>query len=60
VLTNHPFLTGRPSRARQLDELMAHVTSCADVWTASLEEIARHVRSLGLSPRAIAYPDVES
>lgn len=60
VLTNHPFLTGRPSRARQLDELMAHVTSCADVWTASLEEIARHVRSLGLSPRSIAYPDVES
>jgi peptidoglycan/xylan/chitin deacetylase (PgdA/CDA1 family) len=60
VLTNHPFLTGRPSRARQLDELMAHVTSCADIWTASLEEIARHVRSLGLSPRSIAYPDVES
>lgn len=60
VLTNHPFLTGRPSRARQLDELMAHVTSCADVWTASLEEIARHVRSLGLTPRSIAHPDVES
>jgi peptidoglycan/xylan/chitin deacetylase (PgdA/CDA1 family) len=60
VLTNHPFLTGRPSRARQLDELMAHVTSCADVWTASLDEIARHVRSLGLSPRTIAYPDVDA
>jgi peptidoglycan-N-acetylglucosamine deacetylase len=60
VLTNHPFLTGRPSRARQLDELMAHVTSCADVWTASLEEMARHVRSLGLTPRSIARPDVES
>jgi peptidoglycan/xylan/chitin deacetylase (PgdA/CDA1 family) len=60
VLTNHPFLTGRPSRSRQLDELMAHVTSCADVWTASLEEIARHVRSLGLTPRTIARPDVES
>jgi peptidoglycan/xylan/chitin deacetylase (PgdA/CDA1 family) len=59
VLTNHPFLTGRPSRARQLDELMAHVTSCADVWTTSLEEIARHVRSLGLTPRTIARPDVE-
>ena len=58
VLTNHPFLTGRPSRARQLDELMAHVTSCADVWTASLEEIARHMRSLGLTPRSIAHPDV--
>jgi peptidoglycan/xylan/chitin deacetylase (PgdA/CDA1 family) len=59
VLTNHPFLTGRPSRARQLDELMAHVTSCVDVWTASLVEIARHVRSLGLTPRSITRPDVE-
>jgi peptidoglycan/xylan/chitin deacetylase (PgdA/CDA1 family) len=59
VLTNHPFLTGRPSRARQLDELMAHVTACADVWTASLEEVARHVRSLGLTPRTIARPGVE-
>gem|GEM_PF-3302827 len=48
VLTNHPFLSGRPSRAHQLDELMAHVSSCDDVWTASLEEIARHVRSQGL------------
>ena len=50
VLTNHPFLTGRPSRAQQLDELMAHVAACADVWTASLEEVAPHVRTLGLPP----------
>jgi peptidoglycan/xylan/chitin deacetylase (PgdA/CDA1 family) len=57
VLTNHPFLSGRPSRAQQLDELMAHVSGCDDVWTASLEEIATHVRALGLPPRTIAYPD---
>lgn len=56
VLTNHPFLSGRPSRAEQLDELMAHVTSSRDVWTASLEEIARHVRSLGLPARSVEYP----
>jgi peptidoglycan-N-acetylglucosamine deacetylase len=56
VLTNHPFLTGRPSRAQQLDELMAHVVSCTDVWTASLEEIAVHVRSLRLEPRSVEYP----
>jgi peptidoglycan/xylan/chitin deacetylase (PgdA/CDA1 family) len=56
VLTNHPFLTGRASRAQQLDELMAHVTSADDVWTASLEEIALHVRSLALHPRSIAHP----
>jgi peptidoglycan/xylan/chitin deacetylase (PgdA/CDA1 family) len=57
VLTNHPFLSGRPSRAQQLDELMAHVTGCPDVWTASLEEVAAHVRGLGLPPRRIAYPE---
>jgi peptidoglycan-N-acetylglucosamine deacetylase len=56
VLTNHPFLSGRPSRAHQLDELMAHVSSCDDVWTASLEEIARHVRSQDLPARSIEYP----
>jgi len=56
VLTTHPFLSGRPSRAVQLDELMAHVTSCRDVWTASLEEIATHVRGLGLAPRSIMRP----
>ena len=57
VLTNHPFLTGRPSRAQQLDELMTHVLSCADVWVASLEEIASHIRGLNLRSRAIAYPE---
>jgi len=60
VLTNHPFLTGRPSRARQLDELMAHVTSSADVWVASLEEVARYVRSRGLTPRSIARPELDT
>jgi peptidoglycan/xylan/chitin deacetylase (PgdA/CDA1 family) len=58
VLTNHPFLTGRPSRARELGQLMEYVTSCSDVWVASLEEIATHVRSLGLPPRSVAYPDL--
>lgn len=57
VLTNHPFLTGRPSRAQQLDELMAHVLSCDDVWVASLDEIASHIRGLGLTPRSIAFPE---
>ncbi|CAN3126360.1 polysaccharide deacetylase family protein [Mycobacterium sp. smrl_JER01] len=58
VLTNHPFLTGRPSRAAELGELMRHVLDHDDVWTASLQEIAEHVRALGLSPRSITPPDV--
>lgn len=34
VLTNHPFLSGRPSRAAALEELVEHVVSCSDVWVA--------------------------
>ncbi len=56
VLTNHPFLSGRPSRALELDQLMAHVESCTDVWVASVEEIARHIRGLGLDPRTVELP----
>ncbi|MGI5133404.1 polysaccharide deacetylase family protein [Streptomyces sp. CA-106110] len=57
VLTNHPFLSGRTSRAHQLDQLMAHVSACPDVWVASLEDIARHVRTLSLPPRSIDMPE---
>lgn len=54
VLTNHPFLSGRPSRAAELDSLMGHVCGASDVWTASLVEIAEHVRGLSLPPRSIS------
>lgn len=56
VLTNHPFLSGRPSRAAELDRLMGHVQERADVWLAPLGEIAAHTRSLGLASRSIEYP----
>lgn len=56
VLTNHPFLTGRASRAAELGDLMRHVTEHTDVWTTSLGAIAEHVRSLGLPPRSITRP----
>jgi peptidoglycan/xylan/chitin deacetylase (PgdA/CDA1 family) len=58
VLTNHPFLTGRPSRAAELDDLMRYVLDYDDVWVTNLGAIAEHVRSLGLSPRSITPPDV--
>lgn len=57
VLTNHPFLSGRPSRAAALEDLVEHVVSCSDVWVAPLREIALHVRGLDLSPRSIVRPD---
>lgn len=59
ILTNHPFLSGRPGRAHQLSELMAEVVSTPGVWVASLEEIAQHTRSLGLAPRSITRPLLE-
>lgn len=58
VLTNHPFLTGRTSRAAELDDLMRYVLDHEDVWTTSLAAIAEHVRALGLPPRSITPPDV--
>lgn len=56
VLTNHPFLSGRASRAAELGDLMRYVTGHADVWTTNLGAIAEHVRTLGLPPRSITHP----
>ncbi|CAM3392038.1 polysaccharide deacetylase [Mycobacterium frederiksbergense] len=56
VLTNHPFLSGRASRAAELGDLMRYVVEHTDVWTTSLGAIAEHVRSLGLPPRTITRP----
>jgi peptidoglycan/xylan/chitin deacetylase (PgdA/CDA1 family) len=57
VLTNHPFLSGRPSRAQALDGLIEYVCAQGDVWVASLGEIANHVRGLGLTPRSVERPN---
>jgi hypothetical protein len=56
TLTNHPFLTGRPSRAVVLEGLVARAVEMGEVWVAGLGQIAEHVRSLGLSPRAMDRP----
>lgn len=58
VLTNHPFLSGRPSRAAALEGLVEEVVADPTVWVTSLEEIAAHVRGLGLQPRALPAPVV--
>jgi peptidoglycan/xylan/chitin deacetylase (PgdA/CDA1 family) len=57
VLTNHPFLSGRPSRAQALDSLIEYVRSYDDVWVTSLANIAKHVRGLGLAPRSVERPN---
>lgn len=56
VLTNHPFLSGRASRAAQLGDLMRYVVGHDDVWTTNLGAIAEHVRTLHLPPRTITRP----
>jgi peptidoglycan/xylan/chitin deacetylase (PgdA/CDA1 family) len=57
VLTNHPFLSGRPSRAQALDSLIEYVRSYDDVWVTSLANIAKYVRGLGLTPRSVERPN---
>jgi peptidoglycan/xylan/chitin deacetylase (PgdA/CDA1 family) len=36
----HPFLFGTPSRARELERLLAHLTSRTDVWITTTDAIA--------------------
>ena len=57
VLTNHPFLTGRPSRAAALEDLISYVCSLDDVWVTHLGAVAEHVRGLGLTPRSVQRPN---
>ncbi|MFB7455938.1 polysaccharide deacetylase [Streptomyces sp. NPDC056188] len=56
ILTNHPFLSGRPSRAAALAGLMEHVQRQGDVWVAALGDVAEHTRSLGLAPVELTEP----
>lgn len=57
ILTNHPFLSGRPGRAAALREFIGEVAAMDDVWIASMSQIAAHVRSLELTPRSITRPE---
>ena len=40
----HPFATGRLARWRKVEELIEYMRGKGDVWFASMEQIARHVR----------------
>lgn len=53
VLTNHPFLSGRPGRAAALNELIADVVAMPDVWTACLTDIAEHFDARPLLARSV-------
>lgn len=42
VLTNHPFLSGRPGRAAALEMLIKEAVEDENVWVAAMDEIASH------------------
>ena len=56
ILTNHPFLSGRPGRAAALRQFIADVRAMDDVWVASMADIAAHVRAQNLDARTLTRP----
>lgn len=58
ALTSHPFLTGRLGRLRALEQLIETMQSLPDLWVATAAEVARHTRSLYLTPRLFPQPEV--
>jgi peptidoglycan/xylan/chitin deacetylase (PgdA/CDA1 family) len=59
TLTNHPFLSGRPGRLRAIETLIETMRALPGMWIATAEQVARHVRSLDLTPRAFPQPVVD-
>lgn len=53
VLTNHPFLSGRPGRAIALEAFITEIHGLSDVWVASLAEIAEVTAAAALTPRPL-------
>jgi len=56
VLTCHPFLSGRPGRARALESLIDGMAALPGLWITTVGEVAQHVAGLGLTPRQCPQP----
>ncbi|MFL5751276.1 MAG: polysaccharide deacetylase family protein [Chloroflexota bacterium] len=56
MLTNHPFVSGRASRAVALEQLIARAQEIDGLWIATAEEIAAHTATLGLEPVVHSKP----
>jgi len=56
VLCCHPFLSGRPSRAAALEQLIERMKSLYGLWITTVAEVARHTASLNLTPRTLPQP----
>ncbi len=57
-LTNHPFASGRPSRAAALEALIRLAQSIDGLWIATCDEIARWVETQALDPVDDRRPDL--
>jgi peptidoglycan-N-acetylglucosamine deacetylase len=60
TLTNHPFVSGRASRAAALENLIERARSIDGLWIATCEEVATHTESLDLAPVVHRRPEVPS
>jgi peptidoglycan-N-acetylglucosamine deacetylase len=67
MLTNHPFLSGRPGRVETLRKLVEHALGCGDVEFVTAAEAAARVRDDPEAPTralrpvevdATTYPDL--
>jgi hypothetical protein len=56
VLTCHPFLSGRPSRAHALELLIERMKDLPGLWITTVAEVARHAASLNLRARHCPPP----
>ncbi|MFL5679430.1 MAG: polysaccharide deacetylase family protein [Chloroflexota bacterium] len=50
MLTNHPFVSGRASRAQELGRLMERAKSIDGLWIATCREVAEWTDALPLEP----------
>ncbi|HKR70969.1 MAG TPA: polysaccharide deacetylase [Streptosporangiaceae bacterium] len=56
VLTCHPFLSGRPARARAIELLIDKMAAQPGLWITTVGEVAQHVAGLDLKPRPCPQP----
>ena len=58
MLTNHPFVSGRASRAAALERLIERARDVEGVWIATCDEVATHAESLDLEPVVHGRPEL--
>jgi len=59
VLTMHPCLSGRPSRAAAFERLLERIAGTPRVWIATAGQVAAHVDALGAAPVFHRPPPVD-